>query len=285
MAVLGLLSEEFPRFSLEENLKAVSAVGIGHVQFDMLCAVGKTLPGDVSAGTVNAILGALKANGISIAALSGTYNMIDPDPVRREAGAGGLDRLIELAPRLGTRIVTLCTGSRDPDDMWQRHADNDREDAWADLLPQVARAVAAAEKHGIVLGVEPEVSNTVNTPAKARRLLDEIGSPNLKIVMDGANIFRRGDFARMRPHLEETFELLGADITLAHAKDVDREDEAGNLPAGKGRLDFPFYLELLRRSGYEGAIILHALTPAETTDALSFVRRCAPGNYIEAWGP
>ena len=281
MATLGLLSEEFPHSSLEENLRIVAGLGIRQVQFDMLCAVGETLPAPLDSSTIESVASSLLSHGIEAAALSGTYNMIDPDPVRRSAGGEGLDRLIALAPQLKTGIVTLCTGSRDPGDMWKSHPDNNSADAWADLLPQVARAVETAERHGIVLGVEPEVSNTVNTPLKARRLLDEIASPHLKIVMDGANIFGKGDFARMGDHLRATFDLLGEDIVLAHAKDVDQEGEAGSLPAGLGRLDFPLYFDLLKQSGYNGAIILHALDQAQAPTALSFVRKNSPVGYVE----
>ena len=39
--------------------------------------------------------------------------------------------------------------------------------------------------------------------------------------------------------LDEAFALLGRDIVLAHAKDLDHDGEAGHLPAGKGLLDYP----------------------------------------------
>jgi hypothetical protein len=45
-------------------------------------------------------------------------------------------------------------------------------------------------------------------------------------------------------------------------------------------LDYPYYLELLRKSGFEGAIILHALQPAEAKDRLAFVNGVAPAGYL-----
>ena len=101
----------------------------------------------------------------------------------------------------------------------------------------------------------------MNTVRKARKLLDEIGSPNLKIIMDGANIFQKGELGRMREKLDEAFDLLGRDIVLAHAKDLDRDGEAGHVAAGLGKLDYPYYVQLLAAAGYDGAIILHALKP------------------------
>ena len=55
--------------------------------------------------------------------------MIDPDPQARLEGAEDLDRLIAWAPGLGTEVVTLCTGSRDPESMWRKHPGNNSPEA------------------------------------------------------------------------------------------------------------------------------------------------------------
>ena len=280
MALLGLLSPEFPSDSLSANLDAIAATGAVSVQFDLVSAVASTFPTELSEATIETIKACFSERRLTMAALSGTYNMIDPDPQARALGAKGLNRVIALAPKLGAQVVTLCTGSRDPSSMWQKHPDNDTPEAWADLLVQMEEAVRVAEDFGVTLGVEPEVGNTINSVRKARRLLDEISSPQLKIVMDGANIFQRGQLPHMRKVLDEAFELLGSDITLAHAKDLDQDGKAGHVAAGRGRLDYPYYLELLRTSGFQGSIILHALKPAEAKDRLAFVRQAAPPGYV-----
>ncbi|MCZ3374346.1 sugar phosphate isomerase/epimerase family protein [Rhizobium sp. AG207R] len=282
MATLGLLSPEFPSSTLEANLNAMAAAGATGVQLDLVNAVGDTFPENLTDTQIAAIKDGFAANRLVLSALSGTYNMIDPDPVKRAKGAQALDRLIALAPKLGTRVVTLCTGSRDPDDMWRRHEASDSPEAWQDLLVTTRQAVRTAEDHGIFLGVETEVGNSINTVRKARRLLDEVGSPSLKIIMDGANIFQKGELPRMREKLDEAFELLGADIVLAHAKDLDRDGEAGHVPAGLGRLDYPYYLKKMQESGYQGSIILHALKPEQAVDRLAFVSNAAPPGYLKS---
>jgi sugar phosphate isomerase/epimerase len=281
MATLGLLSPEFPASSLSENLQAMARTGARGVQFDLFCAVGATFPEALSPEKVAAIRAGFAANDLEMSAISGTYNMIDPNPGKREAGAKDLDRLIGFAPSLGCSVVTLCTGSRDPQDMWRRHSESDSTEAWSDLLASTERAVRTAEALGVTLGVETEVGNCVNTVAKARMLLDQIASPNLKIIMDGANIFQKGELPRMRDKLDEAFELLGRDIILAHAKDLDRDGEAGHVAAGHGKLDYPYYLRKLRDANYRGSIILHALKPDQAVDRLAFVRDASPAGYLQ----
>ena len=226
---------------------------------------------------VEGVRSSLASRAIEAAALTGCYNMIHPDPPIRAEGREGLSSLIRLAPHLGIRLVTLCTGSRSRESMWTAHPDNDSREAWDDLVAELEHLLPIAESAGVVLGVEPEIANTVNSPRTARRLLDEVKSPSLKIVMDGANIFAVGDLVRMHAVMDAAFDLLGGDIVLAHAKDLDRDGEAGHLPAGTGLLDYDHYLSLLARSGFDGAIILHALRSEEEAAArLSFVQSKLP---------
>lgn len=98
--------------------------------------------------------------------------------------------------------------------------------------------------------------------------------------MDGANIFQKGELPRMRDKLAEAFGLPGSNIVLAHAKDLDRDGEAGHLAAGLGRLDYPYYLSLLAACGFDGAIILRALKPEQAAGRLTYVAEAAPDGYI-----
>jgi sugar phosphate isomerase/epimerase len=91
--------------------------------------------------------------------------------------------------------------------------------------------------------------------------------------MDGANIYHLGELARQHEILDEAFALLGDDIALAHAKDIDRDGEAGHLAAGKGLLDYQHYLSLLNKVEPRVPLILHGLTEAELPESLAFVHR------------
>jgi sugar phosphate isomerase/epimerase len=285
MAQLGIMAATFDRPTLEATLDAVAASGAPGVQFDLACAGVPTLPDQIDAALCERVRRAFAACNLTMAALSGTYNMIHPDLEERAAGLNGLRTLLAACGSLGASLVTLCTGTRDPDSMWRRHPDNDTADAWADLLASMREAVRAAEEYGVTLGIEPEVNNVVDSAQKARRLLDEIGSPRLKVVMDGANIFHHGELPRMREMLDEAFELLGNDIALAHCKDLDHDGDAGHLPAGHGLLDYPYYLALLQRSGFDGTLILHGLTEADVPGCLDFVRQAAPPGFLSTGMP
>lgn len=269
---IGIFSKTFVRPTLDGVLNAVREHGMADVQFNLSCAGLPSMPEALDADTARQIAAAFARHGVRMAALSGTFNMIHPDPAVREDGLARLEVLAAACATLGTNVVTLCTGTRDPHNMWRRHLDNDSPAAWDDLLATMRRAVASAERHGVVLGVEPEVANVIDSARKARRLLDEMGSPHVKIIMDGANVFHAGELAHQRAVLDETFDLLGSDIVLAHAKDVDRDGEAGHLAAGTGVLDYDYYLEKLHAAGYRGPLILHSLDEEQVDAATAFLR-------------
>ncbi len=269
---IGVMAKHLARPTLAETLAAVRSYGIHSIQFNFECVGLPTLPDEIAPELASRIRQELAAQDVSMAAVSGTFNMIHPDAARRADGLRRLRVLAAACPTLGTAVITLCTGTRDPHHMWRRHPDNDTPEAWRDLLAAMEQAVVSAADYGVTLAIEPEVANVVDSASKARRLLDAIGSPHLKVVIDGANLFHAGELPRMAAILDEAFALLGGDTVLAHAKDLDRDGEAGHLAAGTGLLDYDRYLRLLKECGYDGALILHSLEERQIPASVAFLR-------------
>ena len=269
---VGIFTKTFVRPTLAQKLDAISSNSLKTVQFDMECAGVDPMPDAIDSLQCDRIRTEMESRGITMAAVSGTYNMAHPDPTTRRGGLRCLRVLAAACAGLGTSVITLCTGTRNPDNMWRWHRDNDSPEAWRDMLESMNQAVTIADEYNVILGFEPEVANVVNSPLKGRRLLDEIQSERLKVIMDGANIFPAGTLGRMREVLMEAFGLLGNDIILAHAKDLVCDGAAGNRAAGTGLLDYDLYLKLLRRSSFNGGLILHGLDETEVASSLQFVR-------------
>ena len=268
---LGIFAKIFARPSVGEVFDAVAAHGLRCVQFNLACAGLPTMPDEIEIGAMEKIRDAASARGIAIAAVSGTFNLIHPDSTQRSQGLSRLRVLIAACPHLGTTTITLCSGTRDPDDMWRGHPDNGSPEAWRDLTASVGEAVEIAEQLGVTLGIEPECSNVIDTAKKARQLLDEIRSPNLKIILDAANLVRPGEMPRMKEVLDEAFELLGGELVLAHAKELGRDGLAGHLALGTGALDWDYYLELLRKVGFTGAVIMHGIQEKDVRASGTFL--------------
>lgn len=243
-------------------------------QFNMSVTGLPSMPDEIDPALADRVREAAAARGITLSAVSGTFNMIHPDPEVRRNGLRRLGVLAGACGRLGTSTLTLCTGTRDPENMWRRHPENATPEAWRDLLGAMQEALETAEEHGVTLAFEPETNNVVDSAEKGRRLLDEMRSPWLKVVMDAANLFDAEDparrLSRSREVLEGAFDLLGEDIVLAHAKDVRASGEV--LAAGEGDLDYDLYLKHLGEADYSGPIVMHSLAEVEVAGSLAFLR-------------
>ena len=132
---LGIFAKTFPRPTLEETLDAVASHGLTHVQFNMSCVGLPTLPDRIDEDLCVWI-----ARSFTRARADDGGDLGHVQPVRSRRGRGSQDNLRRLdvlaaACRwLDTRIITLCTGTLDPEDMWKWHPDNVRRSTWETLV-------------------------------------------------------------------------------------------------------------------------------------------------------
>jgi sugar phosphate isomerase/epimerase len=286
---LGIFAKTFARSSPGDVFDALVGYGVGETQFNMSVAGLSPLPDEIVPTLADQVKDAATERRISLSAVSGTFNMIHPDEGVRSDGLRRLGVLAGACERLGTPTITLCTGTRDPENMWRRHPDNAGPEAWRELLATMREALETAEEHGVTLAFEPETNNVVDSAEKGRRLLGEMGSPRLKVVMDAANLFDATDptrrLSRSEEILEEAFELLGGDLLLAHAKDVSESGEV--VAVGKGDLDFDLYIKHLSEAGYDGSLVMHGLAEEEVEGSLAFLRRklaaAGTGEKMVSW--
>ena len=197
--------------------------------------------------------------GVALAAISGTFNAAHPDPAHRQTYLDRFRHLCAAAQDLQIGIITLSSGSRDPDDMWRWHPDNATAQAWADSRTTLQALATLAEDHGLTLAVEPEHSNVVATADQAIAMLDQVGSPALKIVYDAANLLDPDGYdpAAAAAAITRDIAALGPHIALAHAKELIA-DRAPAAP-GAGLLPWPLIMQTLHQAGFDGTLVIHGL--------------------------
>ena len=261
--IVGVMTRMIHRPTLEQVADAIRGFGLDAIQLNLSSAGLPSLPEELGEERAHQIGDVFRTRSLVVAAVSGSFNAIHPDPTVRTAYIRRARLLVSRCRALGTSILTLCTGSRDPNNMWRSDRENSTPAAWQDLVATLRQLIPVAEDHGIMLAFEPEVVNVVGTVQKARQLIEELGSPSLRVVIDPANLVRPSDLPDTRPLLQEIFSTLGPHIALAHAKDVlpptEGETECRRVPAFSGLLDYDYYVEQLVSSGFTGAIILHDL--------------------------
>lgn len=269
---LGIFAKTFSRPTLTGVLDAVKTHGLDCVHFDLACVGLPSMPDQIDPQICDHIRAEMSARELTMVSVSGTYNMAHPDLRERELGLNRLAVLAAVCRRLGTSVIALCTGTRDPDNKWRYHPDNASPEAWRDLVASMEAALQIAGEYNVTLGIEPEVSNIVDSASKARQLLDAMASAHLKVIIDGANLFPAGTLARQHEILDAAFELLGEHIIMAHAKDLSRDGAAGHEAAGTGLLDYDHYISGLRGIGFDGPLVLHSLDGTQVEQSVRFLR-------------
>lgn len=267
---IGIFGKTFPGTDPDQVFAAVKAAGFDAVQHNWSSSGLASVPHDIPVGTAEAARRAAEKHQLAMVAISGTVNLIHLDLDVRQTGIDALKTTIRAAPALGAPVVTLCTGSRNMGDQWSDHPGNQTPEAWADLMSAMEQLLPEAESAGVKLGVEPELANVVGSTLAARRLLDDAQSDALTIIFDPANLFDVADVDEQRFLIGHGLDLLGPDIGMAHAK--DRTADGGFTTAGQGVLDYPFFLERLRATGFDGPLVTHGLSADEAPGVASFLR-------------
>jgi sugar phosphate isomerase/epimerase len=130
--------------------------------------------------------------------------------------------------------------------------------------------LALAEKHGVDLGIEPEQANIVTSAEDAKRLIAEMGSTRLRIVLDPANLFESATPPEARDIVERAVETAAGHIAMAHAK--DRYADGRFATAGQGVVDFPDFIARLKSTGFDGPLVTHGLSAAEAPQVAAFLK-------------
>ena len=270
---LGIFAKTYDRPDVASCLQAVADAGIPATQFNLSVAGLPTIPdAPVPDAVIHQIRAAAGQAEVALAAISGTFNAAHPDPVHRQTYLDRFPHLGAAARDLEIDIITLSSGSRDPDDMWRWHPDNTDPQAWADSRTTLQALAALAEDHGLTLAAEPEHSNVVATAEQAIRMLDQVGSPALKIVYDAANLLDPDNYdtAAAADAITRDIAALGRHIALAHAKEL----VAHRAPAapGAGMLPWPLIVQTLHKAGFDGTLVAHGLPEASVPLAVATLR-------------
>lgn len=260
----GIFSRTFSTANVSECFWQVKAHGFRGVQFNFISTGLPSLPDQIPDAVIDEVVLAGKEHQISVDAISATFNLTHPNENIIESGLVSLEAMAGAAKKIGCNLLTLCTGTLNPDNMWRRHPNNNTPAAWKALLRSMEKAILIAGRHDVYLGIEPEMDNIVNSAQKARDLIDEFRGGRIKVVFDPANLFEKTTLSEQHRIIDEAFDLLGDDIAVAHAK--DRHPDGSFAVAGKGVLDYRHFLAGLKKAGFNGSVIAHGLEAEDAGD-------------------
>ncbi|MBV8415492.1 MAG: sugar phosphate isomerase/epimerase, partial [Verrucomicrobia bacterium] len=187
---IGIFAKHLSRSTPEELFDAIAAHGFNCAQFNAACLGMPSLPDAIDQALWRRTDRAARSAGIKVVALSATFNLLDENSSRLADNFRRLELLAQGAAILGTDLVTLCSGTRNQQDMWTYHPGNQSPAAWRDMTAAMRWALDIAIAHDVYLGIEPEVANVVSSAEDAAHLIAELDSDRIRIVFDPANLYR-----------------------------------------------------------------------------------------------
>ena len=221
---LGAFARIFRRSTADELAEAFEAFELTQVQLNLSALGLPTIPPQDERRRLD--LGAIRRSfavrGREIWGISATYNTAHPEANIRRTATHEAARFIATLAESGATAATLCSGSRDSQNMWGRHPETKTEAAWRDFRESLDLLIPAAEEAGVLLAIEPEPANTVSDASRALRLLDELGVDGQQIgfILDPANLISDVAPGDRDATLEHAFDVLGERTICVHAKDT-----------------------------------------------------------------
>ncbi len=172
---------------------------------------------------------------------------------------------IRFASLLGCGMVGTET--------WTGGMDAKSEEALNKLIENMKHIVSYAEKMGVIIGMEPVAGHIVYDFKRARKVLDEVNSPNLQIIFDPVNVITKENYGHQGEMIREAFELCGDEIVCIHAKDfiVDNDGNIKSVIAGDGMLDYNLLCGILRKKKPHIHVLLEETTPDNVFNAKEYI--------------
>ena len=265
MFKLGTITDGISR-DFEYALDTMVATGLEYVELQYLW---EKQVGDLTDADIERVRGLIAARNLKVSCIS--HHNLSALPVDTAVVAPAyrehittLQRCINVAQALGTNLVRIFSFRKEMVLFGAEPVIS--EGAWATLMNRLEEPLQIADAAGITLVMETAISGNVTSALLARKLIDALDVPHLKVLWDPCSSL----YCTEVPY-PEGYEAIREHIAHVHLK-----DGVVNLPAAtfdfcamrQGQMD-PYYndiVDALKRDGYEGAISLESVyTPVGGT--------------------
>ena len=179
---------------------------------------------------------------VSVACVA--LGLVDFNPSVQRFHVDRVKAYLDMASGFGARNVLLVLGEY----VWQREVIPPAEQ-WAAGVANVRALGRYAADLGleIAMELEPFRLSLLNDVASMARFLDDVGLPSVKANLDVSHLVLAG-----QP--PSSLERLRGRVAHVHISDCDGKVH-GDLPPGRGVVDFPPYLRAIKGLGIDDATV------------------------------
>lgn len=249
---LAVCTGTYGELPLEKIIERVAELGYNGVEISVVLHMK---PEKVDQEKRARIRGKIESNNLEICAMHHIYpsevKLLSPQKNERENAFDYTKKVIKLASDLGCKIVVAGGGSSR-----KRSSEVIFKQAWEWLVEIFVQCADFARDHRIIIAIEPlnrYETNMINNTQESLRLVNEVGSPALKVMYDTYQMnIEEASFV-------QSVKQAGDQLVHVHVADNNR------LAPGKGHIDFKEVLKALKSIGYQGYLSLevYSISPEQ----------------------
>ena len=268
----GIRLHDAVQAPVEERLKIVKEQGFtcAHVALSKVISENSVAPEALTPGYAMYLRRLFDKYELDCAVLGCYLNLATPDAAQLKAAQEKYMANIRFAAHLGAGVVGTETGAPNVEYKFEEACWN--EESLQIFIRNLRPVVKYAEQMGGLVAIEPVVRHIVCHPVRARRVLDEIGSPNLRIILDPVNLLEIYNYEKQDEIIDEAIELLGKDVAVLHVKDFAITDgRLVSVPVGQGQCHWDRIMPYMKKEKPYMHATLEDTRPDNAVAALNYI--------------
>jgi len=269
----GIRLHDAVQAPVEERLKIVKEQGFtcAHVALSKVISENSVAPQALTPGYAMYLKRLFDKNELDCAVLGCYLNLANPDAAQLKAIQEKYMANIRFAAHLGAGVVGTETGAPNVEYKFEEACWN--EESLQIFINNLRPVVKYAERMGVLMAIEPVVRHIVCNPVRARRVLDEIDSPNLRIILDPVNLLESYNYEKQDEIIDEAIELLGRDVAVLHVKDfVIKDGKLVSVPVGQGQCHWDRIMPYMKKEKPYMHATLEDTKPDNAVAALNYIK-------------
>ncbi len=271
---LGIRLHDIKKAPLPERLQIAASQGFrcGHLALSKVISEYSVADSALTPGFACYLKNLFAEAGIDIAVLGCYLNLANPNEESLKKNQARYLANIRFASLLGAGVVGTETGA--VNEAYKYEERNHSEEALQIFIKNLRPVVEYAEKMGVIFAIEPVFKHIVCNPERARRVLDEINSPNLQIIFDPVNLLDISNYQNREQVIREAIEALGKDIAVVHIKDFRVENgELVSVAAGTGEMNYEEIIRFIKKEKPYIHVTLENTVPENAETARNYIQK------------
>lgn len=205
----------------------------------------------------------LQKDMLNVAVLGCYINPVETDIKSKELQLARFDNFISYCKDFNARVIGTETGQKNS--IEETHSN----ETYKEFLNSMVPLVQKAEDKQVQIGIEPVWQLTIYSVEMLQKMISDIKSQNISVILDVANLMHTEIFDRQDYVINSAFEKFGDKISTIHLKDYYVVDgEKSFAPTGLGCLNVDLIFKNISFMNKKPDIILDELPLALYSDTV-----------------